>query len=412
MRPFFLDRSGKASYSSKTSGALFSTNPLDASMTTLKSYGGLAFKITGYTLLSVTTASALIWQSYHWYIESLSPSPGSLNYKARLLLHGAYFREEIAQDYGMAAVYMEQAVKVALEEQKLDEDSMDVIKLRLRWAHDEWYAGNLFDAITQYTLAWKSLLQHTTMTTNGKDAAQLQLTTAKHLGDLYLRIGDNEKAEEFLAWALHAVTDQDESSASSPELAVGVFCSLASLYALQQQYQLALPLFLQSLQRIPDDDHVDPAYPWLCQKAIVQNQLAETLFGMGKADEALGWAQASLASVSDGLAKYNGAQDCRECGAVASNNLGRLLELKNEFDDALKYYKQAQLYAYTFYDSASQQQYDENVARLEQIVEGGGANKATTPQMLTQGAHAPATTTQNAPSSSSSSWSSWFGGKK
>ncbi|ORX62619.1 hypothetical protein DM01DRAFT_1403091 [Hesseltinella vesiculosa] len=395
----------------------FSTNPLDASMITLKTYGRLAFKITGYTLVSVTAATALIWQSYHWYIEYQSRSPASLNYKAKQLLHGAYFREEIARDYGMAAVYMEQVLRVALEEQKLEEDSMDIIGLRLRLAMDEWRAGNLFDAITQYTLAWKSLMEQAT--NEGSDqplVSGLQLTTAKYLGDLYLRIGDKDKAEEFLAWALHAVTSMEEKAGTSNDdriLSVGVFCSLASLYARQRQFQLALPLFLEALKRIPDDvveeskqkDDNTSTHPWLCQKAILQNQLAETLYGMGKKEEALGWAQASLASASDGLATYaTDTQDCRECGAVAANNLGRLLELKKEFKEALDYYKQAQLYASTVYDSASQEKYDVNVSRLEQLVHSD--RTATTADLVLQNT-APA---QPEPSTKSS-WASWFSKK-
>ncbi|CAO3626446.1 unnamed protein product [Cunninghamella echinulata] len=100
---------------------VFSTNPSINSMKKLKTQAKMAFKITAYTVLSMTAATALIWQSYHWYIEYfLSPSPSKMNYKARLLLHGAYFREQIAVDYSIAAVYLEEALRVALEEIKLN----------------------------------------------------------------------------------------------------------------------------------------------------------------------------------------------------------------------------------------------------------------------------------------------------
>jgi tetratricopeptide (TPR) repeat protein len=217
----------------------------------------------------------------------------------------------------MAAVYLDEVLRVALEEQHLDESHPDIVGLRLRLAYDEWHAGNLFDAITQYTRAW------VTMTKNGDDNDTL-ITTAKQLGDLYTRVGDLEKAEEYLTWAFYAVTKDDNDDVDTLRK-INVLCSLASLYAVQRQFHLALPLFLQALQAIPKED--DDQQQWLCTKAILQNQLAETFYGMGKSDEAMGWAQAALDSSSDGMAKYEDAKDCRECGGVVSNNLGKLLEV-------------------------------------------------------------------------------------
>ncbi|SAM03071.1 hypothetical protein [Absidia glauca] len=357
-----------------TTGTHFSTNPYTESMQKLKTQGKLAAKVTGYTLLSVTTATALIWQSYHLYIEHfLSHSPGSLNYKARLLLHGAYFREHIVPDYGMAAVYLDEVLRVALEEQHLDESHPDIVELRLRLAYDEWHAGNLFDAITQYTRAW------VTMTKNSDDNDTL-ITTAKQLGDLYTRVGDLEKAEEYLTWAFYAVTKDDNDDVDILRK-INVLCSLASLYAVQRQFHLALPLFLQALQAIPKED--DDQQQWLCTKAILQNQLAETFYGMGKSDEAMGWAQAALDSSSDGMAKYEDAKDCRECGGVVSNNLGKLLEMKGDFDQALMYYKQAQMYASTVDDTTSQIRYDENVIRLEKVIHPEEENATLVQDVLT-----------------------------
>ncbi|CAO3595038.1 unnamed protein product [Absidia cylindrospora] len=195
-----------------TSTQNFSTNPYSESIKKLKSQGKLAVKVAGYTLLSVTAATALIWQSYHWYIEYfLSRSPASLNYKAKLLLHGAYFREHVAPDYGMAAFYLDQVLQVALEEQQLDEQDPDMIQLRLRLAFDEWHAGHLFDAITQYTRAWTSLVSTTSSSPSAKHHDDM-ITTAKHLGDLYTRVGDSEKAEEYLTWAFYAVTKPESNN--------------------------------------------------------------------------------------------------------------------------------------------------------------------------------------------------------
>ncbi|KAI8341860.1 hypothetical protein BC941DRAFT_499394 [Chlamydoabsidia padenii] len=374
----------------------FSTNPYTESMQKLKIQGKLAAKVTGYTLLSMTAATALIWQSYHWYIEYfLSRSPDSLNYKAKLLLHGAYFREQVVPDYGMAAVYLEQVLQVALEEQQLDEGDPDMIQLRLRLAYDEWHAGHLFDAITHYTRAWVAM-------TKRSDQQQQDdlITTAKHLGDLYTRVGDLDKAEEYLSWAFYAVTKKTDNPPLLQK--INIMCSLASLYAIQRQFHLALPLFLQALQAIPDNDE-----SWLCTKAILQNQLSETFYGMGKSNESMGWAQAALASSSDGMAKIQDAKDCRECGGVVSNNLGKLLEMKGDFDQALVYYKQAQMYASTMDDTTSQIQYDENVIRLEKMTRQDEDSATSAQDLLAS------STKKKEDTPTDQGWTSWFrGGNK
>ncbi|ORZ22281.1 hypothetical protein BCR42DRAFT_458996 [Absidia repens] len=398
----------------------FSTNPYSESIQKLKSQGKLAAKVTGYTLLSVTAATALIWQSYHWYIEYfLSRSPASLNYKAKLLLHGAYFREHVAPDYGMAAFYLEQVLQVALDEQQLDEQDPDLIQLRLRLAYDEWHAGHLFDAITQYTRAW-TLLVATTPSSLSTRHHDDMITTAKHLGDLYTRVGDSEKAEEYLTWAFYAVTKPESNNVGDNNgtrlRKINIICSLASLYAMQRQFHLALPLFLQALQSIPDNDDADADSKnggdgdeqWLCMKAILQNQLSETFYGMGKPKESMGWAQAALSSSSDGMAKYSNAKDCRECGGVVSNNLGKLLEIKGEFDQALVYYKQAQMYASTMDDTSSQMQYDENVVRLEKLTHKDEENATLAQDLLGSKKEDIA---NNQSKEQQQGWVSWLGGR-
>ncbi|CAO3626450.1 unnamed protein product [Cunninghamella echinulata] len=250
------------------------------------------------------------------------------------------------------------------------------------------------------------------------------IKTAKHLGDLYISIGDYDKAEEYLAWTLHTLNNdqlkqQEQQLQASLVSKIDTLCSLASLYALQRQFQLALPLFLQALQLIPDsndknkehDNDDDEKNQWLCKKAIVQNQLSETLYGMGKKNEALGWAQSALESTSNGLATYLDAKDCRECGSVASNNLGRLLELKGDFDQALIYYKQAQVYASTLDDSKSQARYDENVVRLENILQDKDENRTTAKNVLTSTSALTSNEKSENSNDKKQSWSSWFSNK-
>ncbi|KAG0163549.1 hypothetical protein DFQ28_011490 [Apophysomyces sp. BC1034] len=348
----------------------FSTNPTVEAMRRVKTQFKYVAKVTGLTVLSITAATALAWQSYHLYIEfCLESTPSELGYKARNLLHGAHVREKVSPDFDMAVLYLREVLRIALEEQHLDESSATLINLRLRLADDETRAGNLFDAIAEYTRAWKLLSQ---ANTEGGDILLAQ--TAKKIGDLYTRVADYEKAEEFLAWTLHSMSQQQQDDSTEFErLKVVTTCSLASLYAMQHNFKLALPLFLRALKAISDIENASESSAnteWVCLKAIVQNQLSEVMYGMDRSEEALGWAQASLESCVSGVEQKSkkDSKDCRECRSVASNNLGRLLELKGEFDQALNYFRQAQLYASENDDAAGSVQYTKNVDRVEKII--------------------------------------------
>ncbi|KAI8992506.1 hypothetical protein BDB01DRAFT_903479 [Pilobolus umbonatus] len=324
----------------------FMINPLEDAKSSFKAQAKLMAKITGYTLLSVTAAVGLIWQMTHLYIEHVMEStPPELGYQARNLLHGAYVREKLAPDYEVASFYVREALRIALEEKNLPENSDTVIQLRIRLAFDETRAGNLLDAITEYTRAWKLMVEK-------KDSSLLVAETAKNIGDLYIKIGEYKHAEEFLAWSLHQL-----STTPSPPLQLKITFSLANLYALQRNFPLALPLLSQLLKLVPEED--------ICLRAIVQNQLSEVMYGLNKVDESLGWAQASLESCAKGISTTK-QQDCYECGGVVSNNLGRIMEMKGDFDAAFKYYKEAVDYASSVADSETYDKYVVNLERAEE----------------------------------------------
>ncbi|KAL0075805.1 hypothetical protein J3Q64DRAFT_1685261 [Phycomyces blakesleeanus] len=354
----------------------YSSNPYTESMRHIKSQAKFVAKITGCTVVALAASAALVWQAYHLYIEwYLESTPTELGYQARNLLHGAYVREKVSPDYEVAAVYVREVLRLALEVEKLEETSPCVIALRLRLANDEAHAGNLLDAIAEYNRAWHLLLEQK-KAEDGKvtEAREMLLAqTAKHMGDLYLRVADYAYAEEFLAWTLHVVGKTEKSQETKEiwdHLKVTTTCSLGSVYAVQGNFGLALPLFLQALKAIPESEKENTK--WICLKAILQNQLAETMFGLGKLDDAMGWAQASFESCSTGYSFENPSEnnekdskDCKECGAVVSNNLGSLLELKGQFDQAAIYYKQAMAYASALEDNEGYKQYSENELRVE-----------------------------------------------
>ncbi|OBZ89939.1 TPR repeat-containing protein P27G11.02 [Choanephora cucurbitarum] len=333
----------------------FTTSPYNEATKTIKDQAKLVGKITVYTTVSVTAAVALIWQLSHWYIEYVvEPTPPELGYQARNLLHGAYVREHIAPDYGVAAFYVREALRIALEEKNLEESSEAVIQLRLRLAYNEARAGNLLDSITEYTRSWKLLLD--------KDDKRVVLAeTAKHIGELYMRIQDYEHAEEFLVWAFYRLKENQHDDFLKTKVAL----SLASLYAIQRNFDLALPLLSQALKAVPESE--------ICLKAIIQNQLSEIMYGTGKVEEAMGWAQAALESSNQEPKN----QDCLECGGVASNNLGRMLELKGQFEQALEHYQQAVTYSSSIHDSSSHDRYTLNLERIQNILRNqANGNKA------------------------------------
>lgn len=359
----------------------YRTNPMKRHFQQLQRDLKTMFKYTGYTALAMAVTGTIAFQSYHLYIEKYcEPTPPELDSRARRMLHGAYFRETVAPDHEVAAHYVRYALDIALLEQKLPEDSELMLNLRLRLAEDERRAGNVLDALSEYARAWKYM---------PKDSP-VAIDTAKKMGDLYMRIGEFREAEEFLVWALHSINEKrSDDDQQQNQLLVTTMCSLASVYALQGEFKLALPLLLQALKQVPQSD-ISPGNQWLCLKAIIQNQLSECMYGVGKIDEAMGWAQASLESSSKGLESDAKLADCQECGAVVSNNLGKLLEvfkrerrrekedladfgfsmqLKGDFDNAVKYYRQAVTYAEAFGNVTIAEHYRDNIQRLSETGE-------------------------------------------
>ncbi|CEG69091.1 hypothetical protein RMATCC62417_05230 [Rhizopus microsporus] len=346
-RAFGFTKSISREAADSTKVVKFTTSTYNDAISRLKSQGKLAGKITVYTVLSVSAAIGLIWQLAHLYIEyTMESTPKELGFKGRQLLHGAYVREQLAPDYDIASMYIREVIRIALEEQNLKENSDTIINLRLRLAEDENKSGNLLDAITEYTRAWKLLMD------NGKSHDQQTITAAKKIGDLYMRIDDYEHAEEFLAWAFH----MSEKASQDDLLQSKIKLSLANLYAIQRNFKLSIPLLSQLLKSLPEEQH--------CLRAIVQNQLSEIMYGLDKKDEAMGWAQTALETCTKDIKN----QDCLECGAIASNNMGRMLELSSEFEQALAYYNQAIKYASDAGNLTSHESYSLNSERVQDII--------------------------------------------
>jgi len=334
-------------------------------------------------IFAISTAAMVVigWQGYHIYIEHfLHPTPPELKHKARNLLHGAYVREEIQPQLEIATVYVQEALKIALEEQKMDEDSDVALALRQRLAEDYNRAGNLLDSIAEYSRTWKMLVNRVIQKgeeSNAEKVLQL-IDVSKKIGDLYVRIGDYSEAEESLAWAVHTMNSSKADLTTQKDfkkLETLTTLSLANLYAVQRNFDVALPLYLQSLKASSHAAQQDPD-TFVCLTAIIQCQLSETLYGLGRQDEALGWAQTALETAKKGIKEDDGGaaadkteslKDCQECAGVTLNNLGKMLELRKQYDQAMSHYTEALRFAVAAKDADGEAQFRTNVERLGQV---------------------------------------------
>lgn len=324
----------------------FTTNPYTQSVLEASRQARQIGKAVGIFAASTAAVVLVGWQGYHIYIEHfLHSTPPELKHKARNLLHGAYVREEVSPRLDIATIYVQEALRIALEEQKMDEDSDVALALRRRLAEDANRAGNLLDSIAEYSRFWKLLVHRLVEKGEESDSDKvLELVdVSKRIGDLYVRVGDYTEAEESLAWAVHTLrSSKADLRAHKDFMRVETLTtlSLANLYAVQRSFDMALPLYLQSLKASKNASQQDPE-GFVCLTAIIQCQLSETLYGLGRRDEALGWAQTSLETAKQGILDTEGGtlvepkksmKDCQECAGVTFNNIGKMLEVRP--DDA------------------------------------------------------------------------------
>jgi tetratricopeptide (TPR) repeat protein len=322
----------------------FTTNPYTQSVLEASRQARQIGKAVGIFAASTAAVVLIGWQGYHIYIEHfLHPTPPELKHKARNLLHGAYVREEVSPRLDIATIYVQEALRIALEDQKMDEDSDVALALRRRLAEDANRAGNLLDSIAEYSRFWKLLVHR--LVQNGEESDSdkvLELVdVSKRIGDLYVRIGDYNEAEESLAWAVHTLQSSKADIKSHKDymkIETLTALSLANLYAVQRNFDMALPLYLQSLKASTNASQQNPE-GFVCLTAIIQCQLSETLYGLGRRDEALGWAQESLETAKQGIIEAEGGsaseksksmKDCQECAGVTINNIGKMLEVRRD----------------------------------------------------------------------------------
>ncbi|CAO3690131.1 unnamed protein product [Umbelopsis ramanniana] len=396
----------------------FSTNPYTQFVLEVSRQARQVGKAVGIFVLSTTAIVVIGWQGYHIYIEHfLHPTPPELKHKARNLLHGAYVREEVQPQLSIATLYVQEALRIALEEQHMEEDSDIALSLRRRLAEDFNRAGNLLDSIAEYSRFWKLLIKRLVDKGEENDAEKVAalIEVSKKIGDLYVRIGDYNEAEESLAWAVHTLKSSQADLTTVKDfqkLETLTTLSLANLYAVQRNFDLALPLYLQSLKASNRAAEQQPE-AFVCLTAIIECQLSETLFGMGRKDEALGWAQNALETAKKGISEENGGvaasdvgavKDCQECAGVTMNNIGKMLEFRNQYDQALAHYGEAMRYAIAAKDADGELMYRSNAERLGNVIQ----NPVKDEPVVVSNTDIPAEVQAEQPKKS---WKQWLTGK-
>ncbi|KAJ2958350.1 hypothetical protein NQZ79_g6097 [Umbelopsis isabellina] len=397
----------------------FTTNPYTQSVLEASRQARQIGKAVGIFAASTAAVVLVGWQGYHIYIEHfLHPTPPELKHKARNLLHGAYVREEVSPRLDIATIYVQEALRIALEEQKMDEDSDVALALRRRLAEDANRAGNLLDSIAEYSRFWKLLVHRLVEKGEESDSDKvLELVdVSKRIGDLYVRIGDYTEAEESLAWAVHTLQSSKADLRSHKDfmrVETLTALSLANLYAVQHNFDMALPLYLQSLKASNNASQQNPE-GFVCLTAIIQCQLSETLYGLGRRDEALGWAQASLETAKQGIVEAEGGtaaeikksmKDCQECAGVTINNIGKMLELRNQYSQAISHYNEALRYATAANDADGVAKFKANMERLGKMTQNaeGDEEAAEKPEFDTK--------SQALPEQPKRTWKQWLTGK-
>ncbi|TPX30881.1 hypothetical protein SmJEL517_g05652 [Synchytrium microbalum] len=102
---------------------------------------------------------------------------------------------------------------------------------------------------------------------------------------------------------------------------------LANLYAATSRPQLAIALYTRIMTIIDTSEK--------CKRAVLQNNLAESYVAIGRIDDAVRFAENAIKDAS------KAGKECVECLAVATFNLGAILEMKGDIAKARKLYQQA-----------------------------------------------------------------------
>ncbi|KAK9702298.1 hypothetical protein K7432_011303 [Basidiobolus ranarum] len=311
-----------------------------------------------------------LWKGLHLYIEYyLHPTSPNLDPAARKFLRGAYFREEMVSDPVIAAVYLGAALKIASTEQNLPDSSPEVsgILVRLGKALPKGYFWK--EAIEIFERAWKA--------SDNPESQELRVKLCRYLGDIHMRLGEYQSAEKYLVLGMQISQELRAKVSNTPQTPgpqeLGIMVSMADMYALQGNYEYALPLYLGILHKAKEYKlmhKLDSTAPIkgtkeddiTCLDAIVMGHLAEIHYGMKKYEEAISWAQKALNMAKKGVS----VKECEECAGVISHNLGMIYENKGDKQEAFSYFVQAVSHATTAKDTNSIVQYRKDLYRLEQ----------------------------------------------
>nr|CAG8625268.1 12176_t:CDS:2 [Entrophospora candida] len=305
----------------------------------------------------------IVWRGSHIYIEYfLYHTPSKLSLRACDCLRGAYLREEVFLDSVVAEEYLEQALKIMIEDDKLMVSDPIVLDTMERLAKNSIWQGNLYEATLKYNKIRDILIDSLSSSSSNEDEEKEKLVKVievnRKLADLYIKMKAYNQAEKYLGWIIEILKGKDQEEqvllvnqkrsldrnkkpvvSMVTELLINnpknvdkqfILCvnALAGLYAQKKNFEYALPIYLGMLKLI---------------QAIVMGHLGEVFYGMDQKDDAMGWMQKGLTISKSQVDE----RDCDECSGVILNNLGLIHERDGNKQHAISLFSQATEYAYS-----------------------------------------------------------------
>jgi tetratricopeptide (TPR) repeat protein len=289
---------------------------------------------------------------YFWSDIQKYPVP------VRQALRKALYYENYGNDPSLAIDYYKQALEIALESEKLENNSPHVTGIMIQYGtlletegkpKEARYVlttclGYLLDISPVDVLDKVSGIDLSSTSLSDTDRTKV-LGIAQKLGDLSVELKDDGSAEKWFSWSVEQMfkSTLPKVSGSGMELEpkeklfnaenmpkwltkndVGAAMeALAAFYAEKGKYQFALPLYLRVLGLYPDLQQS-------CHASVLMCNVAEVFAGMGQYQEAIKWAEDGIEIAKNpntGTKKGDDRKICDEALGVLLYNIGMVYEV-------------------------------------------------------------------------------------
>ncbi|KAJ1569594.1 hypothetical protein HK096_002583, partial [Nowakowskiella sp. JEL0078] len=264
------------------------------------------------------------------------------------------------QEKLQAAEHYLQAILQCLKEGKNESDD-EVTGIMYKLGDLYFSVGNNNEAISIYERAFLPYGNPQTFEKLDGKTKLRAIGVAHKLGELYANNMDLSNAQYYFEWATKVLMESAQNippkisngplrpldSIKPPEWATNqdlaiTFEALARIYQRQEKPHMALVVYLRALQIVEKEtggwslfgpSKTDQIW---CRRAIISNNVADCLVNQGKLNEALSWAKRA----NEFAKKPKDQLLCAECENSTIFNIGTILEMKSEFNEAIQNYNQ------------------------------------------------------------------------